>query len=78
MNEDAYFKDFIDVIENNTEVAEKLGIIKFCYIRDSSKCNIPKIQGSGYKCRQILGIAPQEKENDGCFMKAWAEKTFIT
>jgi hypothetical protein len=53
---------------------EKLGIIKFCYIRDSSKCNIPKIQGSGYKCRQILGIAPQEKENDGCFRKAWAEK----
>jgi len=53
---------------------EELGIIKFCYIKGSSKCNIPKIQGSGYKCCQILGIAPQEKENDGCFRKAWAEK----
>jgi hypothetical protein len=53
---------------------EELGIIKFCCIRDSSKCNIPKIQGSRYKCHQILGIAPQEKENDGCFRKAWAEK----
>jgi len=52
----------------------KLLIIKFCYIRDSSKCNIPKIQGSGYKCCQILGIAPQEKENEGGFRKAWAEK----
>jgi hypothetical protein len=74
LNEDAYFKNFLDVIENDTEVAEELGIIKFCYIRDSSKCNIPKIQGSGYKYRQILGIAPQEKKNDGCFRKAWAEK----
>ncbi len=73
MNEDACFKDFIDVIENNPEVAAELGII-ICYIRDSSKCNIPKIQGSGYKCQQILGIAPQEKENDGGFRKAWAEK----
>ncbi len=74
MNEDAYFKDFINVIENDTEAAEELGIIKFCYIRDSSKCNIPKIQGSGYKCRQLLGVALQEKEWDGCFRKAWAEK----
>ena len=78
MNEDAYFKDFINVIEKDIEVVEELGIIKFCYIRDSSKCNIPKIQGSGYKCCQILAIAPQEKENDGCFRKAWAEKSFIT
>jgi hypothetical protein len=29
MNEDAYFKDFTDVIDNNPEVAEELGIIKF-------------------------------------------------
>jgi signal recognition particle GTPase len=64
----------MDVIENDPEVAEELGFIKFCYVRDSSKCNIPKIQGSGYKCHQILGIAPQEKENDGSFRKAWAEK----
>jgi signal recognition particle GTPase len=74
LNEDAYFKDFIHVIESSSEVAEELGTIKLCYVRDSSKCNRPKIQGSGYKFCQILGMAPQEKENDGSFRKVWAEK----
>jgi hypothetical protein len=35
-NEDTYFKDFMDKLENKPEVAEELGIIW-----DSSKCNIP-------------------------------------
>lgn len=73
-NEDAYFKDFVDKIENDPELAEKLNIIKFAYVRDSSKCNLPKIQGSGYKSRQIIGIAPQEEENNAEYRKAWAEK----
>jgi hypothetical protein len=64
LNED--FKDFINVIESEPEVAEELGIIKFCYVRDSSKCNIPKIQGSGYKCHQILGIARDKMEVREC------------
>jgi hypothetical protein len=52
----------MDKIEDEPEVAEELGIIKFTYVWDSSKCNIPKIQASGYKTRQIIGIAPQEKK----------------
>jgi hypothetical protein len=54
----------MDKIEDETEVAKELGIIKFTYVRDSSKCNIPKIQASGYKSRQIIRIAPQEKETE--------------
>jgi hypothetical protein len=64
----------MDKIEDEPEVAEELGIIKFTYVQDSSKCNIPKIQASGYESRQIIGIAPQEKENDAIFRKSWAEK----
>jgi signal recognition particle GTPase len=74
LNKDAYFKDFMDKIEDKPEVAEELGIIEFTYVRDSSKCNIPKIQASGFKSRQIIGIAPQEKENDAIFRKCWADK----
>jgi len=62
------------LLEDEPEVAEELGIIRFTYVRESSKCNIPKIQASGYKSRQIIGIAPQEKENDAIFRKYWAEK----
>jgi hypothetical protein len=64
----------MDKLEDEPEVAEELGIIRFTYVRESSKCNIPKIQASGYKSRQIIGIAPQEKENDAIFRKYWAEK----
>jgi hypothetical protein len=74
--EDTYFKDFMDKLEDEPKVGEELGIIRFTYVRDSSKCNIPKIQASGYKSRQIIGIAPQEKENDAIFRISWAEKIF--
>jgi len=33
----------MDKIEDEPEVAEELKIIKFTYVRDFSKCNIPKI-----------------------------------
>ncbi|MFN7676950.1 MAG: hypothetical protein ACK5N5_00340 [Synechococcales cyanobacterium] len=71
---DAYFKDFADVLDSNPQVAESLGIVKVTYVRDSSKCNIPKIQTSGYKSQQLIGIVPQEKENNSDFRRAWAEK----
>jgi hypothetical protein len=74
VNMDAYFKDFADVLDSNPQVAESLGIVKVTYVRDSSKCNIPKIQTSGYKCQQLIGIVPQEKENNSDFRRAWAEK----
>jgi hypothetical protein len=32
-NEDAYFKGFMDKLEDKPEVAEELGIIKFTYVR---------------------------------------------
>ena len=55
-------------------IRKKVESVKFTYVRESSKCNIPKIQASGYKSHQIIGIAPQEKENDAIFRKSWAEK----
>jgi len=73
-NEDAYYKDFLDVLEKDPEVSESLGIIKVAFVRESSKCSIAKVQGSGYKSRHFLGIAPQEFENDADFRKKWAEK----
>jgi len=60
-NEDEYFKDFMDKLEDEPEVAEELGIIRFTYVRESSKCNIPKIQASGYKSflkSRLQGINP--------------------
>jgi hypothetical protein len=77
MNDDAYFKDFTDVIDNDPEIAEEIGILKFTtYVGDSAKCNIPKIESSVYKCHQILGIVPQEKEYNIEFRKSWAKKLF--
>jgi hypothetical protein len=59
-NEDAYYKDFLDLLDTDPKVGNYLGIIKVAFVRDSSKCNIAKIQSSGYKARHFLGIAPQE------------------
>ncbi len=40
MTEDAYFKDFIDILEEDPTFAEKLNIIKLISIRKSAKCNL--------------------------------------
>ncbi len=56
--EDAYFKDFLDNLDNDSAIADKLGIIKLTFVRESAKCSIAKSQVSRYKSRQILGIAP--------------------
>ena len=61
LNEETYFKDFMDKLEDEPEVAKELGIIRFTYVRDSSKCNIPKIQASGYKSHQIIGLHPKKR-----------------
>jgi hypothetical protein len=63
-NEDAYFKDFLDILDTDSKVGNDLGIIKVAFVRDSNKCSIAKIQSSGYKAHHFLGIAPQESEND--------------
>jgi hypothetical protein len=72
--EDAYFKDFLDNLDNDSSIAEKLGIIKVTFERESANFNNAKTQLSEYKSRQILGIAPQEKENDSDYRKDWADK----
>jgi len=56
-NDDAYIKDFIDLIEKEPDVADKLGIFKVVYVRNSDKVNLPKTQSNGFKCKQILGVA---------------------
>jgi hypothetical protein len=58
-NEDAYYKDFLDLLDTDPKVGNDLGIIKVAFVRDSSKCSISKIQSSGYKAHHFLGIAPQ-------------------
>ena len=45
-------------MDNDSAIADKLGIIKLTFVRESAKCSIAKTQVSRYKSRQILGIAP--------------------
>jgi len=59
-NEDAYYKDFLDLLDTDPKVGNDLGIIKVAFLRDSSKCSIAKIQSSGYKGRHFLGIIDGE------------------
>jgi len=73
-NEDAYFKDFLDLLDTDPKVGNDLGIIKVAFVRDSSKCSIANFQSSGYKARHFLGIAPQESENDDEYRNKWADK----
>jgi len=73
-NDDAYIKDFIDLIEKEPDVANKLGIFKVVYVRNSDKVNLPKMQSNGFKCKQILGVAPDDCENNADYHKAWADK----
>jgi hypothetical protein len=73
-NEDAYFKDFLDILDTNSKVGNDLVIIKVAFVRDSSKCSIAKFQSSGYNAHHFLGIAPQESENDDEYCKKWADK----
>ncbi len=72
MTEDAYFKDFIDILEEDPTIAEKLNVIKVISIRKSAKCNLAKTQINGYWMKQIIGT-PIEKENDPDFRKSWGE-----
>ena len=73
-NEDAYYNDFLDLLDTDPKVGNDLSIIKVAFVRDSSKCSIAKIKSSGYKARHFLGIAPQESENDNEYSKKWADK----
>jgi hypothetical protein len=50
-NDDAYIKDFIDLIEKEPDVAGKLGFFKVVYVRNSDKVNLPKTHGNGFKCK---------------------------
>jgi hypothetical protein len=74
LNEDASYKDFLDLLDTNPKVGNDLGIIKVAFVRDSSKCSLAKIQSLGYKDHHFLGIAPKESENDTEFRKKWADK----
>jgi hypothetical protein len=73
-NEDAYFKDFLDILDTDAVVSEELGVIKVVYVCETSKCNIPKYSTSGYKAHYLLGIPPADREHDKSFCHMWAEK----
>jgi hypothetical protein len=73
-NEDAYYKDFLDLLDTDPKVGNDLSIINIAFVRDSSRCSLAKIQSSGYKARHFLGIAPQGSKNDNEFHKKWADK----
>jgi hypothetical protein len=48
MTEDAYFKDVIDILDEDPSIADKLTIIKIFSTRKSAKCNTAKTQMNGY------------------------------
>ena len=73
MTEDDYSKDFIDILHEDTMIAEKLNIIKVISVRKSAKCNLAKWQMNGYLMKQIIGMTTIEKENDPDIRKFWAE-----
>jgi hypothetical protein len=73
MTEDAYFKDFIDILDEDPTIAEKLNIIKVVSVRNSAKCNLATMQINRYRMKQIIGMTPIEKENDPDFRKLGAE-----
>jgi hypothetical protein len=73
-NEDAYFKDFLDVLNNDSKISNDMGIIKVAFVRELNKCSITQTKTSGYKAHQFFGIAPQEAESDAEFCKKWADK----
>jgi hypothetical protein len=62
LNEDVYFKDFMDKLEDEPEVAEELGIIRFTYVQDSSKCNIPKPRLQGINPVKLSGFHPKKRK----------------
>ena len=70
-NEDAYFKDFLDILDTDAVVSEELGVIKVVYVCESSKCSIPKYSASGYKARYLLGITLADKEHGESWLIAW-------
>ncbi|MFN9982701.1 MAG: hypothetical protein ACK53Y_22420, partial [bacterium] len=52
-NEDAYCKDFLDLLDSDPKVGNELSIIKVAFVRDSSKCEYCQnskfwIQGSPF------------------------------
>ncbi len=38
-NEDAYYKDFLDLLDTSPKVGNDLGIIKVVFVRDLSRCS---------------------------------------
>jgi hypothetical protein len=48
MTEDAYSKDFLDILHEDPMIDEKLNIIKVISVRKSAKCNLAKLQMNGY------------------------------
>jgi hypothetical protein len=44
MNEDAYLKDLIDVIDNDPEVAEELGLTKFTMLEHPLNAIYPRFK----------------------------------
>jgi len=42
--EDAYYKDFLDLLDTDPKVGNDLGIIKIAFVRDSTKCSHANIQ----------------------------------
>ena len=48
-DDDAFFKNFEDLLNDDPTVAKKLGVIKIVNVRNSSKSNDFKLSSSGYR-----------------------------
>ena len=51
----------MDKLEDEPE-AEELGIIRFTYVQDSSKCNIPKPRLQGINPVKLSGFHPKKRK----------------
>jgi hypothetical protein len=76
-NEDTYFKDFMDKLEDEPEVAEELGIIRFTYVQDSSKCNIPKPRLQGINPVKLSGLHRKKRKTTIYLGKIGPRRLFI-
>lgn len=62
------------MLEDKPSLAEDLGILKVANVRLSAKSNIPKLQSTSYRCRQLLGFLPNGMENNEIIRKEWVDK----
>jgi hypothetical protein len=66
-NEDAYFKDFLDILDTDSKVGNDLGIIKVAFVRDS----VDDIKDNSDVMKDIFGNVENLEVGDSILMANW-------